>query len=79
MDQTKIENPKTVLDLLFNDSIGKIHNFIISEEIEEYSDYCDKEKLNGLVCFWCQNLKEAKFLSRNHQDTGHKTEIINLT
>ena len=54
-------------------------NFIISKSIKKYSDYCDKNKLNGLVCFWCQNLKEAKFLSRNHQDTGHKTEIINLT
>ena len=40
--------------------------------------FIDKNKLNGLVCFWCQNLKEAKILSGRHQEKGHKTKIIIL-
>ena len=74
----KIENPETTIEVLFNDSIGKTHNFIVSENIKKYSNYCDREKLNGLICFWCQNLQEAKFLSKNHQKNGHEIKIINL-
>lgn len=74
----KIKNPETEVELLFNDSIGKTHSFIVSESIKKYSNYCDEKKLNGLVCFWCQNLKEAKFLSKNHQRNNFETEIINL-
>lgn len=54
------------------------HFFIISKDIQKFSNYCDKEKLNGLKTFWCQTIKEAKFLSENHRRNNFKTKIINL-